>query len=115
MILSSKFYAVMNVLLYGRMVTHAIELLTAGNDQSEILLHEVRQNLGVSIEELHRLVYAQVLASHQLTWQVGRCFVDEQLNVNFFLTQVQSPHMWLIDDALLSSKRLSSCRLHLNK
>lgn len=50
------------------MVTHAIELLTAGNDQSEILLHDLG---GVSIEELHRLVYAQVLASHQLTWQVS--------------------------------------------
>ena len=54
------------------MVTHAIELLTAGNDQSENLLREVHDNLGgVSIEELHRLVYAQVLASHQLTWQVN--------------------------------------------
>uniref|UniRef100_A0A803N3A3 Nuclear pore complex protein Nup85 n=1 Tax=Chenopodium quinoa TaxID=63459 RepID=A0A803N3A3_CHEQI len=58
------------------MVTHAIELLTAGNDQSEILLHEVRQNLGgVSIEELHRLVYAQVLASHQLTWQIAPVYL----------------------------------------
>lgn len=58
------------------MVTHAMELLTAGNDQSEILLHEVRQNLGgVSIEELHRLVYAQVLASHQLTWQIAPVYL----------------------------------------
>lgn len=58
------------------MVTHAIELLTAGNDQSEILLHEVHQNLGgVSIEELHRLVYAQVLASHQLTWQIAPVYL----------------------------------------
>uniref|UniRef100_A0A803LBN7 Nuclear pore complex protein Nup85 n=1 Tax=Chenopodium quinoa TaxID=63459 RepID=A0A803LBN7_CHEQI len=58
------------------MVTHAIELLTAGNDQSEILLHEVRRNLGgVSIEELHRLVYAQVLASHQLTWQIAPVYL----------------------------------------
>ncbi|XP_057525061.1 nuclear pore complex protein NUP85 [Amaranthus tricolor] len=58
------------------MVTHAIELLTSGNDQSEILLREVRPNLGgVSIEELHRLVYAQVLASHQLTWQIAPVYL----------------------------------------
>lgn len=58
------------------MVTHAIELLTAGNDQSEILLHEVQHDLGgVSIEELHRLVYAQVLASHQLTWQIAPVYL----------------------------------------
>ncbi|XP_074276492.1 nuclear pore complex protein NUP85 isoform X2 [Silene latifolia] len=58
------------------MVTHAMELLTAGNDQSEVLLREVRHNLGnVSIEELHRLVYAQVLASHQLTWQIAPVYL----------------------------------------
>lgn len=57
---------------FGRMVAHAIELLTAGSNQAEMLLHEERHNLGgISIEELHRLVYAQVLASHALTWQVS--------------------------------------------
>lgn len=55
-----------------RMVTHATELLTAENDQADILLHEERDNLGgISIDELHRLVYAQVLSSHPLTWQVS--------------------------------------------
>ena len=54
------------------MVAHAIELLTAGSDHAEMLLHEERQNFGgISIEELHRLVYAQVLSSHPLTWQVS--------------------------------------------
>lgn len=54
------------------MVAHAIELLTAGSDQAEILLHEERYSLGdISIAELHRLVYAQVLASHAFTWQVS--------------------------------------------
>jgi len=54
------------------MVTHATELLTAENDQADILLHEERYNLGgISIDELHRLVYAQVLSSHPLTWQVS--------------------------------------------
>lgn len=59
-----------------RMVTHAIEVLTAGSHQADTLLHEERDNLGgTSMEELHRLVYAQVLSSHALTWQVS---------VNFF-------------------------------
>lgn len=59
-----------------RMVTHAIEVLTAGSHQADTLLHEERDNLGgISMEELHRLVYAQVLSSHPLTWQVS---------VNFF-------------------------------
>ncbi|KAH9608263.1 hypothetical protein KSS87_021652 [Heliosperma pusillum] len=58
------------------MVTHAMELLTTGNDQSEVLLREVCHNLGnVSIEELHRLVYAHVLASHQLTWQIAPVYL----------------------------------------
>lgn len=56
-----------------RMITHAIELLTAGSTQADILLHEERNNLGgICIEELHRLVYAQVLSSHALTWQVRK-------------------------------------------
>lgn len=56
-----------------RMITHAIELLTAGSTQADILLHEERNDLGgICIEELHRLVYAQVLSSHALTWQVRK-------------------------------------------
>ncbi|CAM8967515.1 unnamed protein product [Rhodiola kirilowii] len=54
------------------MVAHAIELLTAGSDEADFLLHEERSNLGgISIKELHRLIYAQVLSSHSLTWQVA--------------------------------------------
>lgn len=48
-----------------------MELLIEENDEAETLLHEERHDLGgVSIEELHRLVYAQVLCSHAFTWQV---------------------------------------------
>lgn len=51
---------------------HAMELLTADNDYADTMLHEERPDLGgISIEELHRLVYAQVLCSHSLTWQVS--------------------------------------------
>ena len=61
-----------------RMVTHAMELLTADNDYADMMLHEERPNFGgISIEELHRLVYAQVLCSHALAWQVFFCsFMD---------------------------------------
>ncbi|XP_024025273.1 nuclear pore complex protein NUP85 [Morus notabilis] len=58
------------------MVAHATELMTAGSDQAEVLLHEERDNLGeMSIAELHRLVYAQVLASHVLTWQIAPVYL----------------------------------------
>lgn len=55
-----------------------MELLTADNDYADMMLHEERPNFGgISIEELHRLVYAQVLCSHALTWQVFFCsFMD---------------------------------------
>lgn len=63
--------ATVYVVIY-RMLAHAIELLTAGSDRAEILLHEERYDLGgTSMAELHRLVYAQVLSSHMLTWQVS--------------------------------------------
>lgn len=58
------------------MITHAIELLTCGSTQADILLHEERNNLGgICIEELHRLVYAQVLSSHALTWQIAPIYL----------------------------------------
>lgn len=49
-----------------------MELLTAGSDEGEVLVHKEQRNLGgINMEELHRLVYAQVLSSHTLTWQVS--------------------------------------------
>ncbi|GAB2275768.1 Nucleoporin nup85 [Dionaea muscipula] len=58
------------------MVAHAIELLTAGSDQSQFILQEERHNLGgLTIEELNRIVYAQVLASHPLTWQLAPIYL----------------------------------------
>lgn len=59
-----------------RMVAHGTELLAAGSDYADIQLHEERYNLGsISIEELHWLVYARVLSSHPLTWQVSLEFL----------------------------------------
>ncbi|KMZ71921.1 Nuclear pore complex protein Nup85 [Zostera marina] len=58
------------------MVTHATELLTAENNEAELVLHGERYNLGgISIEELHRLVYAQILSSHTLTWQIAPTYL----------------------------------------
>uniref|UniRef100_A0ACD5W3Y1 Uncharacterized protein n=1 Tax=Avena sativa TaxID=4498 RepID=A0ACD5W3Y1_AVESA len=59
------------------MVTHSMELLAADNEYADIMLHEERPNFGgLSIEELHRLVYAQVLSSHSLTWQIAPTYLS---------------------------------------
>jgi hypothetical protein len=56
-------------------MAHVMELLTAKSKYAQSLLKEERYTLGgISLEELNRLFYAQVLASHQLTWQVRVLF-----------------------------------------
>ncbi|XP_047938669.1 nuclear pore complex protein NUP85 [Salvia hispanica] len=58
------------------MITHAAELLTAGSAQAEMLLHEEQSKIGgICIEELHRLIYAQVLSSHVLTWNIAPIYL----------------------------------------
>ncbi|KAK7320796.1 hypothetical protein VNO77_30601 [Canavalia gladiata] len=94
------------------LVAHAIELLTAGSEQAEILLHEERYNLGgVSIVELHRLVYAQVLSSHALTWQIAP----------IYLTSCMKQGMGLLENLLYKQsvqhndvllKNIEICRLY---
>lgn len=65
------------------MVVHAIEMLTAGSEQAEGLLYEERYNLGgISITELYRLIYAQVLSSHVLIWEVSSYFLS--MNIHIF-------------------------------
>ncbi|KAG5540710.1 hypothetical protein RHGRI_020817 [Rhododendron griersonianum] len=78
------------------MVVHAAELLAAGNTQMEILLHEERHNLGgISMEELHRLVYAQVLSSHALTWQnIEICRLYELHKVSSKMMKIAGVHHW---------------------
>lgn len=54
------------------MITHMVELLLAKNGQAQTFLTEEREVLdGMSLEEFHRLVYAQLLSSHQCTWQLA--------------------------------------------
>ncbi|MCO5555026.1 hypothetical protein L7F22_008565 [Adiantum nelumboides] len=54
------------------MLTHITELLLAKNGQAQSFLTEEREVLdGMSLEEFHRLVYAQLLSSHPCTWQLA--------------------------------------------
>ncbi|KAK2399270.1 nuclear pore complex protein NUP85 [Trifolium repens] len=94
------------------MVAHAVELLTAGSEQAEILLHDERYNLGgISMVELHRLAYAQVLSSHALTWQIAP----------IYLTSCMKQGMGLLENLLyrqsvqhnnLLLKNIEICRLY---
>ncbi|KAL1353092.1 hypothetical protein HN51_017021 [Arachis hypogaea] len=94
------------------MVAHAIELLTAGSEQAEIVLHDERYKLGgISMIELHRLVYAQVLSSHALTWQIAP----------IYLTSCMKQGMGLLENLLyrqsiqhndLLLKNIEICRLY---
>ncbi|WVZ68867.1 hypothetical protein U9M48_017749 [Paspalum notatum var. saurae] len=94
------------------LVTHAMELLTADNDYADIMLHEERPNLGgISLEELHRLVYAQVLCSHSLTWQIAPTYLSSCLNQGLGLLEIlllKQP----IQDNRLVLKTLEICRLY---
>ncbi|WJX10065.1 Nucleoporin nup85 [Trifolium repens] len=94
------------------MVAHAVELLTAGSEQAESLLHDERYNLGgISMVELHRLAYAQVLSSHALTWQIAP----------IYLTSCTKQGMGLLENLLyrqsvqhnnLLLKNIEICRLY---
>ncbi|KAI9106939.1 hypothetical protein K1719_022467 [Acacia pycnantha] len=71
------------------MVAHAVELLSAGSEQAEILLYEGRDNLGgISIGELYRLIYAQVLSSHSLTWQIAPIYLTSCMKQGMGLLEI---------------------------
>ncbi|GFS44894.1 hypothetical protein Acr_00g0092700 [Actinidia rufa] len=110
-------------------VAHAVELLTAGSTQADILLHEERYNLGgISMEELHRLVYAQVLSSHALTWQAWDLEVSSlirsqvrNLIAPIYLTSCMKQGMGLLEILLYKQpvqhnkillKNIEICRLY---
>lgn len=94
------------------MVAHAIELLTAGSDQAEIILQEERDNLGgISIEELHRLVYAQVLSSHALTWQIAPIYLTSCMKQGMGLLEVLLYKQPVQDNQMLL-KTTEICRLY---
>ncbi|CAA0838378.1 Nuclear pore complex protein NUP85 [Striga hermonthica] len=70
------------------MITHAIELLTAGSAQEEILLHEKRSKIGgICMEELHRLIYAQILSSHAFTWNIAPIYLTSCMKQGLHLLE----------------------------
>ncbi|KAE8688983.1 Nuclear pore complex protein NUP85 [Hibiscus syriacus] len=94
------------------MVAHAMELLAAGSDHAEMLLHEERQNLGgISIEELHQLIYAQVLSSHPLTWQIAPIYLISCMKHGMVLLQILLSKQPVQDNQLLL-KSIEICRLY---
>ncbi|XP_065849595.1 nuclear pore complex protein NUP85 isoform X2 [Euphorbia lathyris] len=94
------------------MVAHAIEFLNAGSNQADILLQEERDNLGgISIEELHRLVYAQVLSSHSLTWQIAPVYLISCRNQGMGLLEILLYRQPVQNNQLLV-KNLEICRLY---
>ncbi|KAF8033969.1 hypothetical protein BT93_C0296 [Corymbia citriodora subsp. variegata] len=94
------------------MVAHAIELMTAGSDEAESLLCEEQYNLGkLSIQELHRLVYAQVLSSHAFTWQIAPVYLTSCMKQGMGLLEILLCKQPVQHNELLH-KNLEICRLY---
>ncbi|CAN6918512.1 unnamed protein product [Brassica oleracea var. botrytis] len=94
------------------MVAHAMELLTAGSEEGEVLVHEEQRNLGgINMEELHRLVYAQVLSSHALTWQIAPVYLSSCEKQGLGLLELLFYRQPVQDNQLLI-KSLEICRLY---
>nr|CAD1824145.1 unnamed protein product [Ananas comosus var. bracteatus] len=94
------------------MVVHAMELLTASSDNFGILLHEERYNLGgISIEELYRLGYAQVLSSHPLTWQIAPTYLASCPKQGLGLLEILL-YRQPVQNYQLVLKTLEICRLY---
>lgn len=95
------------------MLTHMVELLSAKNTHAQALLCDKMDTLGgVSLEELHRLVYAQLLSSHPCSWQLAPLYLaycpqqGRALLENLLLMQPIS------DRSRLTLKVLDVCRIY---
>lgn len=94
------------------MVAHAVELLASGSTQAEILLHEERHNLGgITMEELLRLVYAQVLSSHALTWQIAPIYLTSCTKQGMALLEILLYKQPVQHNQILL-KSIEICRLY---
>ncbi|XP_027183264.1 nuclear pore complex protein NUP85 [Coffea eugenioides] len=94
------------------MMAHAAELLTAGNIQAEMLLQKEQFQLGgICIEELNRLVYAQVLSSHALTWQIAPIYLSSCMKQGMGLLETVLSKQALQHDQVLL-KSIEICRLY---
>ncbi|CAN4076662.1 unnamed protein product [Withania somnifera] len=83
------------------MMVHAVELLTAGSTNAEILF----------IEEMHRLVYAQVLSSHALTWQIAPIYLTSCIKQGFELLE-NLLYKQPVQDSQILLKSIEICRLY---
>ncbi|KAK8964724.1 Nuclear pore complex protein Nup85 [Platanthera guangdongensis] len=93
------------------MITHALELLAADSNQNEILFSE-RYNLGgISIVELHRIVYAQVLFSHSLTSQIAPTYLASCPKQGLGLLEISLSRQ-PVQNYTLILKDLEICRLY---
>ncbi|XP_047325909.1 nuclear pore complex protein NUP85 [Impatiens glandulifera] len=93
------------------MVVHAIELLSAGSTPAEVLLKEEYDNLGgISMEELHRVVYALVLSSHSLTWQIAPIYLISCMKQGIGLLETLLYKQSVQQNQLL--KTMEICRLY---
>ncbi|XP_024523777.1 nuclear pore complex protein NUP85-like [Selaginella moellendorffii] len=94
------------------MMAHVDDLLIAKGEDVRSLLEEDRQTLGgLSLKELHRLVYSQVLSSHSLTWQLAPVYLaacpKQGLGMLEALLMKQS-----CSNQKLALKALEICRLY---
>nr|XP_016507506.1 PREDICTED: nuclear pore complex protein NUP85-like [Nicotiana tabacum]XP_016507507.1 PREDICTED: nuclear pore complex protein NUP85-like [Nicotiana tabacum] len=94
------------------MMAHAVELLTAGSTHAEILLHEEQSKLGgISIEELHKLVYAQVLSSHAFTWQIAPIYLTSCIKQGIGLLE-NLLYKQPVQHSQILLKSIEICRLY---
>lgn len=93
------------------MITHSLELLAADSNRNEILLSE-RYNLGgISIVELHRIVYAQDLFSHSLTSQIAPTYLASCPKQGLGLLEISLSRQ-PVQNYKLILKDLEICRLY---
>ncbi|KAH9301604.1 hypothetical protein KI387_013187, partial [Taxus chinensis] len=95
------------------LLSHMIELLTAKSFQAESLLRDENYNLGgISLEELHRLVYAQVLSSHSFTWQIAPIYLASCPRQGLGLLEILLFKQPYTVDNRSALKVLEICRLY---
>lgn len=95
------------------MLAHMIELLTAKSPQAEFLLRNEKYTLGgISLEELYRLVYAQVLSSHSFTWQIAPIYLASCPRQGLRLLEILLLRQPFAGDNRLALKALEICRLY---
>jgi nuclear pore complex protein Nup85 len=95
------------------MLAHMIELLTAKSPQAEVLLRNEKYTLGgISLEELYRLVYAQVLSSHSFTWQMAPIYLASCPRQGLRLLEILLLRQPFTRDSRLALKALEICRLY---